>query len=505
MRPSPFIIAVIAVLSLTAIRVATLFVTPLELHPDEAQYWLWSRTLDFGYFSKPPMIAWLIGATTAIGGNDEAWVRLSAPLLHAAAALTLFWVGRRLYGPWAGLSAMGLYALMPGVVLSSAVIATDAPLMLCLSLALLAYIALVRGEGGGRAAVALGVALGAAALSKYAALYFVVGLALHWMLSAEARRAWRPGRLGAAALAFAVVLGPNLVWNALNGFETVAHTAANTSWTESERFRIGPLLEFWGEQFGVFGPLPLLLLVLWGAAQAVRRKLTDEDALLLCFVLPPLLIISAQAFATRANANWAVAGYVPACVLVGGWLVRFRARGLTTAIVVTQGALAAVFVAVVCAPGLAAWLGLDNALKRVRGWRASTDAVLARAAAEPDLTALAVDDRFLFNAMAYYGRDRLPASAPLVIWVREAGAQNEAESSRPLTPALGGRVLVASLNADYRPEIERDFGAVSSASAASVPLDRGRSREVTLLVGEHFAPLPRDPTSGLPPDRPTPP
>ena len=31
-----------------------------ELYPDEAQYWLWSRTLDFGYFSKPPMVAWTI-------------------------------------------------------------------------------------------------------------------------------------------------------------------------------------------------------------------------------------------------------------------------------------------------------------------------------------------------------------------------------------------------------------------------------------------------------------
>ncbi|MFZ5728103.1 MAG: 4-amino-4-deoxy-L-arabinose transferase, partial [Pseudomonadota bacterium] len=41
-------------LALTVVRLVALFVTPLELYPDEAQYWLWSRTLDFGYFSKPP-------------------------------------------------------------------------------------------------------------------------------------------------------------------------------------------------------------------------------------------------------------------------------------------------------------------------------------------------------------------------------------------------------------------------------------------------------------------
>ena len=48
--------------ALTALRLAALFATPLELYPDEAQYWLWSRTLDWGYYSKPPMIAWLIWA-----------------------------------------------------------------------------------------------------------------------------------------------------------------------------------------------------------------------------------------------------------------------------------------------------------------------------------------------------------------------------------------------------------------------------------------------------------
>ncbi len=56
--------------ALTALRLAALFLTPLELYPDEAQYWLWSRTLDWGYVSKPPMIAWLIAATTRIGGLE---------------------------------------------------------------------------------------------------------------------------------------------------------------------------------------------------------------------------------------------------------------------------------------------------------------------------------------------------------------------------------------------------------------------------------------------------
>src|SRR4051812_48177555 len=98
-------VAICLALGLTLLRIVALFVTPLELYPDEAQYWLWSRDLRWGYVSKPPMIAWVIAATTAIGGQAEAWVRLGAPLAHAGAMLALYGVGRRLYGPAAGLLA----------------------------------------------------------------------------------------------------------------------------------------------------------------------------------------------------------------------------------------------------------------------------------------------------------------------------------------------------------------------------------------------------------------
>ncbi len=73
----------------------------------------------------------------------------------------------------------------------------------------------------------LGVALGLAMLSKYAAVYAVIGIALHLVLSREARAAWTPVRIGAAVLAFAVVLAPNLIWNAAHHFATLEHTAAN--------------------------------------------------------------------------------------------------------------------------------------------------------------------------------------------------------------------------------------------------------------------------------------
>src|SRR5437879_10755046 len=127
-----------------------LFRTPLELYPDEAQYWLWSRTLAFGYYSKPPVIAWAIRASTALGGDTEPWVRLPAVLFQAGATLLVFWIGRRLYGSRTALAAAALYALAPAIQLSATVVAPAAPLLFFLGLTLMAYTTLQAALGGRR-------------------------------------------------------------------------------------------------------------------------------------------------------------------------------------------------------------------------------------------------------------------------------------------------------------------------------------------------------------------
>src|SRR5260370_23831787 len=51
---------------------------PLDLAPDEAHYWDWSRQLDWSYYSKGPLVAWLIRASCALLGDTMLAVRLPA-------------------------------------------------------------------------------------------------------------------------------------------------------------------------------------------------------------------------------------------------------------------------------------------------------------------------------------------------------------------------------------------------------------------------------------------
>jgi 4-amino-4-deoxy-L-arabinose transferase-like glycosyltransferase len=257
-----------AIAALTAVRIVVLFVSPLELYPDEAQYWLWSRHLALGYFSKPPMIAWLIRASTAIGGQTEPWVRLSAPILHGLTAVFLALAGRRLYGVWIGIAGGAIYSLCPGVQLSCAVMATDAPLMTFLGLSLWAYAAwwtASDARGMRLGAAGFGLALGAAMLAKYAALYFVAGALAHGLFSRRARERWRASDLALAISLMLLVVSPNVIWNVAHHFQTFAHTAADANLGEDARphhwFDPRGGVGYVAGQFGVFGPIPFAVFV----------------------------------------------------------------------------------------------------------------------------------------------------------------------------------------------------------------------------------------------------
>ena len=86
---------------------ALLAFDPPNLSFDEAQYWALAQTIQLGYYSKPPMVAWAIAATTALFGEGEGAIKLSSTLAHAATALFLYVLGREMFdrriGAWSAL------------------------------------------------------------------------------------------------------------------------------------------------------------------------------------------------------------------------------------------------------------------------------------------------------------------------------------------------------------------------------------------------------------------
>src|SRR5712691_4039463 len=235
--------ALAAVATITAARLIWLAVQPAGLYPDEAQYWFWAQHPAFGYYSKPPLVAWLIALTTASFGNSEFAVRLSAPLLHGVTALLVYGVAARLYDRRAGFWSALAYATLPGVSLSAFIISTDAVLLPCWAAALYAFVR-AREPDGGRWWVVVGIAAGLGLLAKYAMACWLLSALGFVLLIPGERRHLKP-LLAATAIAGLLYL-PNLWWNWSHGFVSYLHVRDNAAL--SHLLHPTAFLEFLGSQ-----------------------------------------------------------------------------------------------------------------------------------------------------------------------------------------------------------------------------------------------------------------
>jgi len=477
------------VFGLALLRILALALSPVALYADESQYWIWSQSFDWGYFSKPPMIAWLIAISTGLFGDTDFAIRLPAPLLHTGTALFLFATARHLWGERAGFWTACLYITLPSVWLSGAVISTDALLLCAWSGALYALLRL-RDGGGWISAAGLGLAIGLGFLSKYAMIYFPVGLALGALFDARLRRAVLSLKgLLAAAIALAC-LAPNLAWNAEHDFATVTHTAANANWG-GDLFHPGEMMEFIYEQIGVFGPVFFAVLIVVLALTIRHLRTIDRTQLVLAaFTLPPLLTVTLQAFISRAHANWAASAYVAASLLVAAFLLRGPAwrRYALIGSIAFHSLIGIAGGTIVSSPALVEALGMDNATKRIRAWPETARAI-EQADAAGQYVYVVFDDRNVFHQIQRYAPDM---QGRLRMWLRYAGPVNHAEDVWPLPADAAGPFLIVSHRPLEVARLREDFASFEPVGELAIPLDGGRTRDFTLWRADGYQRVARD-------------
>lgn len=328
------------VLGLFAFRIGTLAALDLPIYFDEAYYYWWSQHLDFGYYSKPPMVAWLIRLSCEIfDSHDPLVLRLPAAVLYSLTGIMLALVTRKIAGTRAATYALVLYLTAPVVSFYSWFITTDAPLMLCWAATLYAFLE-ARRSGRVRWWVAMGLAAGAGLMSKYALLYFLLGLVLYLLTSNSDRRLLTTRGFWLMLAIAALVFSPNVWWNLTHDLASVKHTA-ELAHADRASVNVDEFLDFFFGQFLVFGPVNFVLL---GIALMARATWRDPERRLLAWLaLPPILLMCAQALASRAHLNWAATAYLSGSVLVAIWLAEGHRARLLAASVAVNLTLALVF------------------------------------------------------------------------------------------------------------------------------------------------------------------
>jgi len=124
-------------LALLFLKVCAVISTSFGFFGDEAQYWLWSKRLDFGYLSKPPLLAWIISMHSFIFGDFFTSLKTIPIYFYVLTSLAVYKLCSKLEmsSEASALCALS-FLIMPGVSLSSFLISTDVILLLFWTLSL---------------------------------------------------------------------------------------------------------------------------------------------------------------------------------------------------------------------------------------------------------------------------------------------------------------------------------------------------------------------------------
>lgn len=496
---------------LLAWRLLSLAWTPGELIPDEAYYWDWSRQLDWGYYSKPPLIAWIIAASTGLLGSREWVVRLPAVVLSTAGLIPVFLLTRQLYSTRAAGMTVLAMAAAPGVTASSLFMTIDAPFLCAWCFALWSLWNLLESRPGNwRWVLPAIVATAAGLLAKQTMVGLFPLLALFLLLSGEDRRRWLDLRLQVWCVASLLSLTPVVWWNLQHQWLTWQHT--------QEHFRASatsPLQhlawggEFVASQFGVVSPMILTLALLVMLGGLLRwRPVPRREKFLLLFSVVPLMPVVVLSFLQRVQPNWPAAFHVTGFILLGGWVAgkvnvspqddRWR-RSWMPGVVLGTVLSAMLYVLPVVLPATSLAGTKIDPTTRFRGWRAFAEAVDAGRRKTPgDLPELviAATSRGPVSLLAFY----LPDQPRVYRWNASGRIDSQHDVwSGPSESAGASAIIVTEGDWPVDRELADAFATVVRVSEIRVPLGNGRFHEYAVWRGTEFRQWPtsgRAPSSG---------
>lgn len=340
--------AALLILGAAALRLIYLAVDcPLDLAPDEAHYWDWSRHLDWSYYSKGPLVAWIIHAScwlfgalsTALVGSEMLAVRLPALVFGSLLLVSLYVLTTQvLRREGVALAIVAIALTMPLIAAGSALMTIDAPYTCCWGWALVVgYRAVFRTwdrtpilferdrigvlSHVGWEWPVLGLLVGVGILAKYTMVLFVPFLGLFLLATPAFRRLLlRPG-FWVMALVAALCCLPIVIWNVQHDWITLQHARGHAGLQSDRGLQwIGPL-RYLGTQFAV---LLGFWFVVWLTAVWQQRPGRERrpEILYLWWLSAPMFVFFAL-FSLKnggGEPNWPVTAYLAGVVLAATWL-----------------------------------------------------------------------------------------------------------------------------------------------------------------------------------------
>jgi len=473
--PQKFLISslIIIVLTFILLRVFAIISTPLELSADEAQYWLWSKELNWGYFSKPPMIAWLIHVSNNIFGDYDYSIRIFAPLIHGINALVIFRLSQEINDNYLAhfLSSL-IWLTLPIVGVGSFLMSTDTPLMLIWTTSLLVIVKAYNSDNLFLWNLA-GLIAGLALYAKYAALYLPLGLIIFYIINFQNEQNIKLRGLFLFLMNFIIVSLPNVIWNYFNNFQTINHLSSNAV-IDAPSYSLFGSLTFLIAQVAILGPL--LFIVFLVTAYNIKR-LNKLSIFLLYFIFPVYILMFIQGFFSEANANWA-ASALPAITILCGYFLSKRIK--FAVLTIFSNFLICIFILIVSFNGNLIFLDLkSDPLRKLKGWNILSED-LKDTISKKKSDVVLVDRRGIAAELIYYLRNenikiRVPESSK--------SPSNHYQLHYPLTDKENKIFYYASENTKIPESYKVGYNAVK-VGVSDVQISKKKNRKINIYLIE---------------------
>ena len=278
-----------------------------ELIFDEAYYWYYAQTLDWGYFDHPPMVAWLI-KLSSVFFNGELGVRFMSCILSAATFIFLWLMidhsKKKDY-------VFHFFAIAFSMTLLNAYgffTLPDTPLLFFTAFFLWIYKKFITSPST-ILAVALGIVMAAMMYSKYHAVLVILFVLISNIKLVKNKYAWL------AVIIALVCYSPHFLWLYANDFVAIKYhlfERPNQAY-EFSKFTLKYILDM----ITIFGlTFPLAYYILY---KSKPKNLFDKALIFLTYGV--LIFFFISGFSKRTQAQWIIVISIPMVLLIFNFII----------------------------------------------------------------------------------------------------------------------------------------------------------------------------------------
>lgn len=302
-----FFYVIFAITFATIIRMADI----IDIHPDEAYYFSWSRYLQSGYLDHPPAIAFLIKLSSILFNGNFRVRGLNIiisllSLLFISKSIRLFTDNNKTV-----YTALIITLLSPAFITMSVIATPDTPLIFFTSGYIYFTLRSLDSEKIWSFSILSGIFLGLSMLSKYTAFLIPVSLFFFYL------RYKRDSNIVKRAFTLPLITSiivylPNLIYNIQNGYTSYLFQLSHALKTSS----INPIktfIPFLLSQIFILSPFVFIHFLIKITEYAKRPD--PREVFLFNLTIVPLLLFTLLSLFNHVEANWPALSYIPLIIL----------------------------------------------------------------------------------------------------------------------------------------------------------------------------------------------